>query len=57
MLLREEARVKAMQNEKAKAKTYAGVLSQQIGKALKISEFKQANALQQTAYAKIYVFG
>lgn len=44
--LKEEARVKAMQNAKAKAQTYAGVLSQEIGKALKISEFQQTNSPQ-----------
>lgn len=44
--LKSEARVNAMRNAKEKAETYAGVLSQQIGKALKISEFQQTNNTQ-----------
>jgi len=37
--LQSEARIKAMQNAKKKAKEYATVLNQSIGKALSISEF------------------
>ena len=41
--LKSEARKKAIENAKMKAKEYAGVLNQSIGKAVSISEFSNKN--------------
>lgn len=44
--LESQARKKAVENAKMKAEEYAGVLSQTIGKAISISEFRQVNSPQ-----------
>ncbi len=44
--LEQEARKKAVANAKMKAQDYAGVLSQEVGKAIHISEFQQSSTPQ-----------
>ncbi|MGK0376331.1 SIMPL domain-containing protein [Patiriisocius sp. Uisw_017] len=44
--LEQEARKKAVANAKMKAQDYAGVLSQEVGKAIHISEFQQSSSPQ-----------
>ena len=48
--LESQARKKAIENAKMKATEYAGVLGQSIGKAVRISEFNQANTPQLMMY-------
>jgi len=48
--LESQARKKAIENAKMKATEYAGVLGQSIGKAVRISEFNQANTPQPMMY-------